>query len=507
MIRLSRSASARAGRSLSAALAVSTFVLAGAARSQAVPRGDWLGAQYSGHFGPVVAWPLIPIHAVLLPDGRVMSYGTDGAGVQSARFQYEVWSPWLGTGPDAHLVLPNTTGTDIFCSAQTVLPSGAVLLTGGNHSTNWEANLAIDDVSFFDFLNQKLYSGPSKMAWPRWYPSVVAMANGEALVLGGRTNPLANSTTPEVYGAGGGWRALPGANSEDAFGGDSAWIYPKAWQSALGPVTVLGVDGAVFQLSAQGDGSLVRSAAKLPAGHPYLPSVMYAPGKVLSLRNDRKVVTVDIDAQVPTVRSTASVDQLRFHANATVLADGKVFVNGGSTKINEAIGVAYASRLWSPSSGAWSAGAAAKMMRLYHSVSLLLPDGTVLTGGGGAPGPQANLNAEIYYPPYLYRKDWSGRPAARPLILSAPDYLAWGARFDVRADSTISRMTLVRTGSVTHAHNFDQRFFDLPLRGSGPYRGSTAPADGRTAPPGFYMLFVFNSAGVPSVARVVRVGE
>ena len=77
----------------------------------------------------------------------------------------------------------------------------------------------------------------------------------------------------------------------------------------------------------------------------------------------------------------------------------------------------------------------------------------------------------------------------------------------MRADSTISRMTLVRTGSVTHAHNFDQRFFDLPLRGSGTYRGATVPADGRTASPGFYMLFVFNSAGVPSVARVVRVGK
>lgn len=504
MIRVSRSFSARG---LYAALAAATLVSTGIAHAQPVPRGDWLTAQYNGQFGPVVPWPLIPIHAVLLPDGRVMSYGTDGAGVQSALFQYEVWSPWLGTGSDAHLVLPNTTGTDIFCSAQTVLPSGAVLLTGGNHTTNWEANLAIDDVSFFDFLNQKLYSGPSKMAWPRWYPSVVVTASGEALVLGGRTNPLASSTTPEVYSANGGWRALPGANSEDAFGGDSAWIYPKAWQSRLGTVTVLGVDGDVFQLGTQGQGSLVRSSAKLPNGHPYLPSVMYAPGKILSLRESRKAVTVDIDAQVPSVRSTSSVDQLRYHGNATVLADGRVFVNGGSTKVNEAVGVAYTSRLWTPSSGSWSTGATARMMRLYHSISLLLPDGSVLTGGGGAPGPQTNLNAEIYYPPYLYKKDWSGKPAVRPLILSAPDYLTWGSSFDVRADSTISRMTLVRTGSVTHAHNFDQRFFELALRGSGAYRSAMVPTDGRTAPPGFYMLFVFNGAGVPSVARVVRVGD
>src|SRR5215468_3615465 len=73
------------------------------------------GANVTGVFGSVVNWPIIPIHMCLLPDGRVMNYGTDTSGNQGAQFTYDVWNPALGTGTNAHSVLPNTTSTDIFC--------------------------------------------------------------------------------------------------------------------------------------------------------------------------------------------------------------------------------------------------------------------------------------------------------------------------------------------------------------------------------------------------------
>ena len=65
------------------------------------------GANVSGVFGPVVNWPLIPLHMCLLSDGRVMSYGTDANGNQGGQFIYDVWNPALGTGTNAHSVLPN----------------------------------------------------------------------------------------------------------------------------------------------------------------------------------------------------------------------------------------------------------------------------------------------------------------------------------------------------------------------------------------------------------------
>ena len=94
-----------------------------------------LDAHLKGVFAPVANWPLIAAHAVLMPDGRVLSYGTDGNGTQTGFFIYDIWDPKLGLGPEAHLTLPNTTNTDVFCSSQLVLPQGGgVFVTGGD---NW----------------------------------------------------------------------------------------------------------------------------------------------------------------------------------------------------------------------------------------------------------------------------------------------------------------------------------------------------------------------------------
>ena len=189
------------------------------------------------------------------------------------------------------------------------------------------------------------------------------------------------------------------------------------------------------------------------------------------------------------------------------MADGKVFVNGGSMVTNEVSGVAYTAKIWNPANNGWTTAATASKMRLYHSVSMLLPDARVVTAGGGAPGPQNNLNAEIYTPPYLYKQDMSATLATRPVITAAPTTATWGKAVAVTTDVTgISKVTLVKTGSVTHTVDFDQRFINLSFTASSKTLNVTMPANANTAPPGFYMLFVFNSAGVPSVAKIIRLG-
>ncbi|MER3484079.1 MAG: hypothetical protein C4332_13915, partial [Meiothermus sp.] len=42
--------------------------------------------------------------------------------------------------------------------------------------------------------------------------------------------------------------------------------------------------------------------------------------------------------------------------------------------------------------------------------------------------------------------------------------------------------------------------------GSGNQLTVTAPASGTVAPPGYYMLFVINANGVPSAAKMVKIG-
>jgi hypothetical protein len=460
-----------------------------------------------GSFGPVVSWPLIPLHIVLLPDGRLMSYGTDGLGNQTGQFIYDVWNPTVGTGTNSHLTLPNTTGTDTFCSGQIVLPaSGAVLLAGGDKTVNGVRNYSVNDVNLFDYKSTALYSAQAPMSFIRWYPTVVTTAAGEVLVLGGRIDPNTPAPTPEVYTEGKGWRSLSTATSEDAYGLRS-WSYPRAWQAPNGKVFVMTIWGGTFYLDPAGTGTLTQTPLTLSEGDFYLTSVMYSPGKILALRKLNKAVVVDITGATPKATSITGVGQDRYHGSATVMADGRVFVSGGSMVTNEANGVAYTAKIWNPANNGWTTAATAARMRLYHSISILLPDGRVLTGGGGAPGPVVNTNAEVYTPPYLYKQDLSATLATRPVITTAPTTATWGKAIAVTMDKAgVSKVTLVKTGSVTHTVDFDQRFLTPAYTTSGTTVNVTMPASANTAPPGYYMLFVFNTAGVPSVAKIIKLG-
>ena len=142
--------------------------------------------------------------------------------------------------------------------------------------------------------------------------------------------------------------------------------------------------------------------------------------------------------------------------------------------------------IWKPNTGSWTWGAQwdhPDIARLYHSVALLLRDATVLVAGGGA-----NRNAHIYLPPYLYTS--SGGLAARPIIATCPSRLVLGQSFTVGVTSAapVQRVTLIKTGSVTHSCNFEQRFMELSFTVASGGLSVSAPATAALAPPGNYLL-------------------
>ncbi len=486
---------------------LSIIALAGATnvQAQAIPNGG-SSAQTKGFFGPPIAWPIIGLHAILLPDGRILSYGTDEGGQQTGQFIYDVWNPALGTAADSHNTLPNTTGTDLFCSAQSILSNGQVLLTGGDRTINGVRNYSTEQSNVFDPATNTLRPNGA-MSYPRWYPTIVRMPNGDAVILGGRQEPEIDAPTPEVFNPATGWRLLSGATDENAYGfPDGNWYYPRAFVTQQRKIFVLGNWTVTYILNPAGDGSIAETAAVVPPGDYQLPSIMYAAGKVLSLRLDRRVALIDTSKSPPAVTATSDMDRVRYWANTTVLPDGKVLVNGGSAVANELSGIAYTTQIWDPGTGKWTTGAAAAKPRLYHSIALLLPDGSVLTGAGGAPGPISNLNMEIYYPSYLYRKDGSGRPAPRPAITAAPNLLRAGQSFAITVDSTakINRVTIVRMGSATHSFNPDQRLLGLTFTQNGQQLQMTLPTNTGNLLPGYYMMFVIKG-GVPSVAKIIKI--
>ena len=116
-----------------------------------------------------------------------------------------------------------------------------------------------------------------------------------------------------------------------------------------------------------------------------------------------------------------------------------------------------------------------------------------------------NLNAEVYYPAYLYNAD--GTSAQRPTLDKAPMVVQPGGSMVLESAQaeTIRRVTMVATGSVTHSFNMNQRFIELSFRREGNRLVAKLPSNVNDTPPGYYMVFILNEAGTPSISKMVRV--
>ncbi len=470
-------------------------------------------AHVTGVWTDPVEWPLSAIHAVVLPNGKVMTYGTNGAGTKLNAFKYDIWDPSAGLTPGSHTTLPVKTSTNLFCSAQTVLPwSGQVLITGGDENglPGGSQFDAVSDVNLFDPENQTVTRMADSTSRARWYPTVTTLPSGAILVHGGRLQraPATPVLLPEVYHPSKGWRRLTTAESSSVYGG-GRWWYPRSWVAPDGNVFIVTKGTkALWSLDPSGSGSL-RQVGTYPGSSTSnaTPAVMFDVGRILITTEAGTASVIDINGRTPKITPTDALDSYRGWSDATVLADGQVLVTGGASERQKLERAVYSTELWNPETGKWRTGASAKKARLYHSTAILLPDATVLTAGGGPPGPVVNLNAEIYHPPYLYKKDGSGEFADRPTIANMGTVRRGGTfPVDVGGGQQISKVALVRTGSVTHSFDMDQRFMELDFQQSGNRLTVSDPRDANVAPPGQYMLFVIDDQGVPSVGELFRLG-
>ena len=83
--------------------------------------------------------------------------------------------------------------------------------------------------------------------------------------------------------------------------------------------------------------------------------------------------------------------------------------------------------------------------------------------------------------------------------------VAYGSAFQVFTPNAanISSVVLIRPGAPTHAFDMEQRLIKLNYVAGASALDVTAPPNGNIAPPGYYMLFLINNNGVPSVAPFV----
>lgn len=498
--------------------------------ADAATRGMWSGVQ---------PWPMNAIHAALLPNGKVLTYGAPAnTDAQDGR-TFDVWTPTLGFTAGSHLTSFDAGRVNSFCSTTGYLNDGRLLITGGNSPRGSQ---------FYTPVTQAAANDGFALADDRWYATMLSLPDGRMVMLGGMDpyqEAMANtpdqaiqngyvSMTPEIYTVGTGWRSLTGATSRDAFGPDYLRTsYPRAWVAPNGLVFGISSDNMWFlDVNANSGTGAITLAGKFKT--PYSANtpvnagatstaVMFAPGRILQVGGNggfngdglpasNAATIVDINGANPVLTETAAMAYARRFPNAAVLPNGQVLVTGG-TKVgnNGGADAVYASEIWNPATGQWTLGASAGVIRVYHSVTMLMPNGTLLSMGGGTPGPVYNQNAEVYYPPYLFTSSGgSAKLATRPAFsgISAMGFTHGGTgQVELASTVNISRMVLIGTSTTTHLFNTGQRFVELAFTQSGDRLSFTLPASVNTAPPGYYQLFALDANGVPSKAVIVSLGQ
>jgi len=334
----------------------------------------------------------------------------------------------------------------------------------------------------------------------RWYPTVTTLPNGDVLVVSGDINANTNvDALPQVFQfATKTWRNLTTAQLSQP-------LYPNMLVAPNGKVFNAGPSRQSRYLNTAGTGSWSNVAVTNFGGsRDYGPAVMYSPGKVAVIGGSNPPTAtseiIDLNAATPAWKFTGSMHFPRRQHNAVILPDGKVFIVGGSSAsgFDTSTSPVLPTEMWDPATGQFTVMASIAVYRGYHSTALLLADGRVLSAGGNVGGP----NAQLFSPPYLFA-------GARPSIASAPASAGYGQTVFIGTPdaASITKVTLLREASVTHTNSMSQSFQSLSFTTTSTGLNVTMPANANIAPPGYYMLFILNGSGVPSVANILQVSS
>ncbi len=457
-----------------------------------------------GRWGPVENWPVVGVHVALLPNGKVLAW--DSVGDKPAE-SYPVHDSTRATvyDPVTGSQTPVTvdTGFNVFCSGFAHLRDGSLFVAGGNKDQQLNG---LVQTHLFNPATNTWSLGPN-MAGGRWYPSVTPLTNGEMLITEGGPD------IPEVRRTDGTLRSLDSASLDLP-------LYPWLDVAPDGRAFYSGPDPTLRTLDPAGGGSWQTFGQRDAIDRTYGSHAVFDIGKTLVAgggASSKDARVIDMNGTNPRVSATAPMAFGRRQHNLTLLADGSVLATGGNSTGATTIdmnGGVYNPERWDPAKGRWTTLAAQVVTRQYHSTALLLPDGRVLSAGGGVCGSCDEVgylakNAEVFSPPYLFKKNGSGELAPRPQIAAAPGTVSHGASFVITTPDagSIRKVGMMRLGSQTHSVEMEQHYVPLDFTRGDSVVTAIVPANLNIAVPGVYMLFIVDAAGVPSVARMVNVGS
>jgi hypothetical protein len=453
--------------------------------------GSWQRTSYN--------LPMRAIHATLLRTGKVLLLA--GSGNQSSAFQAGSFKAGLldpATGAYKAINVPY----DMFCAGHAQLPNGNILIVGGTlayptGNADWKGSKRNYE---FDVTAERWIARPS-LAHGRWYPSSVQAPSGHVWNFAGQNEYGKRNTQVERYTA-----------STNTVVQKPAWNLPKypglLW-TAKDRVFYAGTrsGGAAEQpgLYNPGTGAVQavngitaldqrRAAATLFAGDATTQRVIVVGGGWPATKT-----TSYIDLRPTTPKGVAgpNLSTAKAYVGAVNLpTDGSVFQTGGGTGRDTPV---YESSIIRGNTVVPMAPNT--VARTYHSSTLLLPDGRVLTMGGDDYGDGFEMQVEVFTPPYLHN-------GTRPVITAAPATMAYGSTHTVSAtanDASLASAWLIRPSSTTHSVDPNQRAVRLNTTAVAGGLRFTTPSK-YLVQPGYYMVFVNDSKGRPSVARWVKIG-
>jgi hypothetical protein len=451
------------------------------APSQINPQNATVGA-----WEPINDWGIFGKHMVLMHNGKVLVWPTGADAF--------VWDPATNT----KTAVPALFG-DLHCAAQTVLPDGRVIVLGGVIVSPHDG---INVAAIFD-PTTGLWSQATPMHYARWYPTSTTLADGRVLVTSGDMPGDIRALLPEIYDpAANTWTVMSNASKD-------LGLYPNMFVLPDGRAFAAGTKTNTYLLDTNNPNAAWTNGPTNAFGSSGYAesSAMYAPGKILRSGGGdpsiAKAAIVDMTATTPAWKQISPMNIPRRRHNLVILADGQVMAVGGTREADNlgdgiTTGAVYEGEIWNPATEQWSVTARMTNDRMYHSSALLLPDGRVLVAGGENAG---RMNSQLFNPPYLFK-------GQRPTITSAPDVVAYGSAFNVNVTtdgSAITGVAMIHSAAVTHAFDHNQRYVPLTFSANGNTLAVSGPANGGIAPPGYYMLVVKDSKGVPSIAKWVRI--
>jgi hypothetical protein len=483
---------------------------------------------------PFLQFPNVPIHTHVLPTGKVLFWGRrawkDGKPVDNSAkgLNEHDSSPFLWDADakegEQFTALPKP-GFNMFCSSHTFLADGRLLVIGG-HLFDQKG---VRKATIFD-PGKKKWTATADMNAGRWYPTAVTLADGSVLAIFG-TDELAQPNTLQQIWKDDKW--IDNAKFDDVRYYPRMHVVPDGRVFMTGPLNLTQfLDTTKAQWAALGNRSPGQGANVLME---YAPSVLYDEGKILYIGGGQAppsnaVKMIDLNQPKPLwqdAKKNMAFPRRQHNGtmlpdgsqhNGTMLPDGSVLVTGGTmgsggpnNGFNDLTPghPVHTPELWDPSTGIWTKMADEGVDRCYHSTAVLLPDGRVLSGGGGeyfptpnTPNPlkDSHADAQIFWPPYLFQ-------GARPDITAAPDQVTYKTTFEVGTSNPgdVGQVNWIRLSSVTHSFNTNQRINFLKFTSDGKKLTVTAPDSKAVCPPGHYMLFVLNKAKVPSIAKIINI--